>query len=367
MQIYFAPLEGITGFVFRNAYEKYYGGVDKYFTPFITPHTKKNMDMREKRDILPENNKGIYVVPQVLTNKSEELISISKELKEYGYNEINLNIGCPSKTVTAKGKGSGFLEQPKALEKFFDEFFSKADMELSIKTRIGMWELEEAQHLFQIFEKFPFKEIIVHARLGSEFYGGTPHYDVFEEYGTWSNQSLCYNGDIHSLTQMEELDAKWNFCEKYMLGRSLIAQPWMLEYRKKKIEKLHQASSGIATIHEPMKNVDCECLLYNFKEQVAESKNCNIQNLESISDIIDRESLESVKRAETFQQFHDELLEGYAQYLSGDRNVLFRMKELWSYWGTQFVGQEKLLKQIKKATTIKEYQFVVEKLPAICF
>lgn len=309
MQIYVAPLEGITGFVFRNAYEKYYGGVDKYFTPFITPHTKKNMDMREKRDILPENNKGIYVVPQVLTNKSEELISISKELKEYGYNEINLNIGCPSKTVTAKGKGSGFLEQPKALEKFFDEFFNKADMELSIKTRIGMWELEESQYLFQIFEKFPFKEIIVHARLGSEFYGGTPHYDVFEEYGTWSKQSLCYNGDIQSLTQMEELDAKWNFCEKYMLGRSLIAQPW----------------------------------------------------------IIDRESLESVKKAETFQQFHDELLEGYAQYLSGDRNVLFRMKELWSYWGTQFVGQEKLLKQIKKATTIKEYQFVVEKLSTICF
>ncbi len=305
MQVYFAPLEGITGFVFRNAYEKYYGGVDKYFTPFITPHTKKNMDMREKRDILPENNRGIYVVPQVLTNKSEELVSISRELNEYGYKEINLNIGCPSKTVTAKGKGSGFLEQPEALEKFFDEFFSKADMELSIKTRIGMWEVEEAQHLFWIFEKFPFKEIIVHARLGSEFYGGTPHYDVFEEYGTWSNQSLCYNGDIHSLTQMEELDAKWNFCEKYMLGRSLIAQPWMLE---------------------------------------------------------NRETQAGNEKSKIFQQFHNELLEGYAQYLSGDRNVLFRMKELWSYWGTQFQGHEKLLKQIKKANTLKEYETIVKML-----
>lgn len=298
MQVYFAPLEGITGFVFRNTYEKYYGGVDKYFTPFITPHTKKNMDMREKRDILPENNKGMYVIPQVLTNKSEELISISKELKEYGYNEINLNIGCPSKTVTVKGKGSGFLEQPKALEQFFDEFFSKADVQLSIKTRIGMWETEETKVLFPIFEKFPFKEIIVHARLGSEFYGGTPHYDIFEEYGTWSKHSLCYNGDIHSVKQMEELDEKWNFCEKYMLGRSLIAQPWMLENTKKEI----------------------------------------------------------------FQQFHDELLEGYANYLSGDRNVLFRMKELWSYWGTQFQGQEKQLKQIKKASTLKEYETIVKVL-----
>lgn len=341
MQIYFAPLEGITGFVFRNTYEKYYGGVDKYFTPFITPHTKKNMDMREKRDILPENNKGMYVVPQVLTNKSEELISISKELKEYGYDEINLNIGCPSKTVTAKGKGSGFLEYPKALEQFFDEFFSKTDTQLSIKTRIGMWEVEEAKQLFLIFEKFPFKEIIVHARLGSQFYGGTPHYDVFEEYGTWSKHSLCYNGDIHSVAQMKELDAKWNFCETYMLGRSLIAQPWMLEHWKKDIE--------------------------NFKEiqelQVSGNLKTKIDNLQ-IQTISNKEisELTMKQKLETFQQFHDELLEGYKNYLSGDRNVLFRMKELWSYWGTQFQGQEKLLKQIKKANTLKEYESIVKML-----
>lgn len=306
MKIYFAPLEGITGFVFRNAYEKYYGGIDRYFTPFITPHTKKNMDTREKRDILPENNQGINLIPQVLTNKSEELISISKELQEYGYQEINLNIGCPSKTVTSKGKGSAFLETPKELERFFDEYFSTSDIGLSIKTRIGMWETSEAERLFLIFEKFPFTEVIIHTRLGSEFYGGTCHHDVFEHYGTYSKHSLCYNGDINSKTQLEEMNGKWDFCDKYMLGRGLIANPGMLlDYRNGHLKNNH---------------------------------------------------------IERFRGFHNELLEGYTAYLSGDRPTLFHMKELWGYWIRQFPGEEKSLKQIKKSNSVREYQVAVDRL-----
>ena len=306
MQIYFAPLEGITGYVFRNAYEKYYGGVNKYFTPFITPHTKKNMDAREKRDILPENNKGINLIPQVLTNKSEELIDISKESQEYGYQEINLNIGCPSKTVTAKGKGSAFLENPQMLKRFFDEYFSSSEVGLSIKTRIGMWEISESEKIFSVFEQFPFTEVIIHARLGSEFYGGMPHHDVFETYGTYSKHSLCYNGDINSMEQLEELDTKWEFCDKFMLGRGLIAKPGILRY----------------SIDIPLSNAE-------------------------------------VTR---FRQFHDELLEGYATYLFGDRNLLFRMKELWSYWIRQFPHKEKQFKQIKKSNSLAEYKVAVKQL-----
>ena len=300
MKLYFAPLEGITGFVFRNAYEKYYGGIDRYFTPFITPHTKKNMDTREKRDILPENNQGINLIPQVLTNKSEELISISKELQEYGYQEINLNIGCPSKTVTSKGKGAAFLENPKELERFFEEYFSTSDVGLSIKTRIGMWEVEEAERLFPVFEKFPFTEVIIHARLGSEYYGGTCHHDVFERYGSYSKHSLCYNGDIKSKAQLEELDYKWDFCDKYMLGRGFIANPGF--------------------------------------------------------------TLADHTQTETFRQFHNELLEGHMAYLSGDRPTLFHMKELWGYWGRHFPNEEKILKQIKKSNSVREYIAAVNSL-----
>ena len=298
MQIYFAPLEGITGYVFRNAYAKHYGGVDKYFTPFLTPHTKKLMNSREKRDILPENNVGLKVVPQVLTNKAEELIDICNRLKEYGYDEVNLNLGCPSRTVTAKGKGSGFLEEPRALEEFFDRFFKVSDTKLSIKTRIGVSEVEEAERLFRIYERFPFEEVIIHARLQQEFYQGTPHYDIFEEYCSRSKHSLCYNGDIRSREDLEKLDAKWDNCEKFMIGRGLLFHPnALLEYDV-----------------EPMNR---------------------------------------------FKAFHDELVAGYEAYMCGDRNVLFKMKELWGYWSVQFQGQEKLLKQIKNVNTLAEYRPLV--------
>ena len=303
MQIYFAPLEGITGYVFRNAYAKYYGGVDKYFTPFISPHTKKLMDAREKRDILPENNQGLNIVPQVLTNQAEDLIDLAKQLHEdYGYEEINLNLGCPSKTVTTKGKGSGFLEHPERMEQLFDRYFRASDVKLSIKTRIGYWEVEEAQRLLNLYERFPFEEVIIHPRLGSQMYKGTPYYDVFEEYLGRSKHSLCYNGDINSFDELQSLDSKWEKCDKFMLGRGLIARPGMLLSQEDRIR---------------------------------------------------------------FQSFHDEILEGYEAYMCGDRNTLFKMKELWTWWAVMFSGQEKTLKKIKKATTVQEYKMLVSSLQGL--
>lgn len=311
MQIYFAPLEGITGYVFRNAYAKYYGGVDKYFTPFISPHTKKLMDTREKRDILPEHNKGLYIVPQVLTNKAEDLIDLAKQLHEdYGYEEINLNLGCPSKTVTTKGKGSGFLEYPDQMEEFFDRYFKASDVKLSIKTRIGYYEVEEAERLLHLYERFPFEEIIIHPRLGSEMYKGTPHYDVFENYLDRTKHSLCYNGDINTMEHLQALDNKWKKCDKFMLGRGLIARPGMLQMQ----------GTG-----------------------------------ESVAQLSENEW-------STFLAFHDEIVAGYDAYMCGDRNTLFKMKELWTWWAVIFPGQEKTLKKIKKTTDLAEYRQLVKSL-----
>lgn len=300
MQIYFAPLEGITGYVFRNAYEKYYGGIDKYFTPFISPHTKKLMDSREKRDILPENNKGLRVVPQVLTNKAEDLIDLAKQLhEEYGYEEINLNLGCPSKTVTTKAKGSGFLEYPDRIEELFDRYFKACDVKLSIKTRIGYYEVEEATKLLNMYERFPFEEVIIHPRLGSQMYKGTPYYDVFEEYLERTKHSLCYNGDINSPKDLQSLSSKWEICDKFMLGRGLIARPGMLQDKNE----------------------------WN-----------------------------------RFKVFHDELVEGYYAYMCEDKNTLFKMKELWTWWAAMFSGKEKIIKKIKKASTLQEYRQFVKML-----
>ena len=311
MQIYFAPLEGITGYVFRNAYEKYYGGIDKYFTPFISPHTKKLMDSREKRDILPENNKGLNIVPQVLTNKAEDLIDLANQLHdEYGYEEINLNLGCPSKTVTTKGKGSGLLEFSNQMEEIFDRYFKACDVKLSIKTRIGYYEVEEAQRLLNLYERFPFSEVIIHPRLGMQMYKGTPYYDVFEEYLGRSKHSLCYNGDINSMRDLQSLDSKWEKCNNFMLGRGLIARPGMLQ----------------------------------------------MMGDEEYSATLSKEEWNR------FKGFHDELLQGYYAYMCEDRNTLFKLKELWTWWAMMFPGQEKILKKIKKATTLQEYKQLVNML-----
>lgn len=306
MQIYMAPLEGITGFVFRNAYQKYYGGVDKYFTPFITPHTKKNMDERERRDILPQNNEGILLVPQVLTNQADELISIGKELQSMGYKEMNLNLGCPSGTVTAKKKGAGFLDEPRKLDQFFARYFDKSDMPLSIKTRIGTDDIDEFPEIAAVYEKYPFTEVLIHPRVGKEFYRGTPHVDVFVEMLNHTRHSLCYNGDIFSLEDYKKMKERCPACEKYMLGRGLLWNPQL------------------------------------------------------VSDI--RENEEHAFDRARFQEFHDELLMGYAAYLSGDRNVLFRMKELWGYWDELFQEDKKLRKQIRKANTLEEYRMCVKQL-----
>ena len=106
MNIYFAPLEGITGFVLRNAYESCFPGtIDRYFAPFIAASCRKKLAARDLRDVLPENNKELPIVPQILTNRAGDFLLASKKLAELGYGEINLNLGCPSGTVTAKKKG----------------------------------------------------------------------------------------------------------------------------------------------------------------------------------------------------------------------------------------------------------------------
>jgi len=129
MKFYLAPMEGITGYIYRNAYHKYFHNVDKYFTPFITPHTKRCLNAREKNDILPEHNEGMKVIPQVLTNQAEDFVEIARTLQEYGYDEINLNLGCPSGTVVSRKRGAGFLAYPKELELFLDENFCKIGYE----------------------------------------------------------------------------------------------------------------------------------------------------------------------------------------------------------------------------------------------
>ncbi len=179
--IYLAPMEGVTTFLYRNAHAAVYGPLDKYFTPFLEPHEKRSMKTKERNEVLPEHNKGLDVVPQILTNHAEGFLELAETLQEMGYREINLNLGCPSKTVVTRGKGSGFLASPEELERFFDTVYKglPGEMKLSVKTRIGMEADEEFEQLLAIYNRYPLYELIIHPRLQQDYYKNHPRKEAF--------------------------------------------------------------------------------------------------------------------------------------------------------------------------------------------
>ena len=313
MHIYFAPLEGITTYPYRNLHHKYFGGVEKYFTPFLAPGPEQGMSVKEMRDVLPENNAGVPVVPQILTNRAGDFLLASKKLSEMGYREINLNLGCPSGTVTAKKKGSGFLLYPDDLDRFFDEVFSDAAVRngeflVSVKTRIGKNEVEEWPELMQVYNRYPIHELTVHPRIQKEFYKGTPHLDVFTDILKESRNPVVYNGDLFTVEKVKEYREKFPTAGTVMIGRGLIRNPAL-----------------------------AEMILQEETEPEA--------------DILPR-----------IREFHDALFEHYRETMSGDRNLLFRMKDLWSYMLAEVPDSEKLAKKIRKSQHVPEYLAAVEEV-----
>ena len=207
MRRYAAPMEGITGYVYRNAHHRVFGGVDRYFTPFLSPGKKRGLRSRELNDVLPEHNEGVPVVPQILTNDWEDFLHTAEILREFGYEEVNLNLGCPSGTVAAKKRGAGFLGYPEELDLFLGRIFDGTDMGISVKTRIGVERPEEFERLLAIYRKYPLRELIVHPRVLRDGYGNTPNLPAFLQALEDSPFPVCYNGDLFS----REAAREWNF------------------------------------------------------------------------------------------------------------------------------------------------------------
>lgn len=319
MKFYIAPMEGITGHIYRNALEKYFPGTDKYFTPFIAPDQNKILRTKERRDVLPENNHVPELVPQILTNSAEDFIRTAKVLQELGYEEVNLNLGCPSGTVVSRKRGSGLLAFPDEVERLLDGIFSEIQLKVSVKTRIGKDDAEDAFWLMEIYRKFPLSELIIHPRIQKDFYRGEPNQDLFGELIRASKDQeggmpssghpentfpVCYNGNL--LTEKDYLF----FAEKFpevdavMLGRGVIANPGLIR----------QIRSGLKTDKK------------------------------------------------TLRAFHDEVLEEYRSLFGEDKNALFRMKEMWIYMIHLFTNHEKYAKKIRKAQSLAEYRCAADAL-----
>ncbi len=316
MKYYMAPMEGLTGYVYRNAYHKFFRPMDRYFTPFIA---NKKMSNGEIRDLLPEHNEGMHVVPQILTNRSEDFLVVAKEIAQYGYDTVNLNVGCPSGTVVAKGRGAGLLAEPEVLDHFLYEIIEGYAGKISIKTRIGMEDENEWQDILAVYEKYPLEELIIHPRVRKDFYKGKPRLDAFSYAMEESGHRLCYNGDICSAEDLQDRKERFPDLDRVMLGRGLLCNPFLIEMSKTADDVGRKTADDAA--HDHMQ-----------------------------------------EKKDRLYAFHQEILEGYIQIMSGDRNVLFRMKELWFYLGDCFTNADKYLKKIKKSERLVAYQAAVDAL-----
>lgn len=348
MEIYFAPMEGITGYIYRNAFHDYFTGVDKYFTPFLSPNQNRALNPKEIRDVLPENNKGMQVVPQILTNRADYFLRAAEELKEkYGYGEVNLNLGCPSRTVVSKGKGAGFLAKPEELDSFFREVFHNIKGEMSVKARIGVNDSKQFRHLMDIFNQYPLCELIIHPRIQKDYYGNSPDWEVFGEAVHVSSIPLCYNGDIFTLEDYRRMKAAFPEVNRIMLGRGLLMNPMLAEtIKKEETGRKKTDDTGTGKADEAGRGKGHESELADDPQ---------IEKMAGEEAVMDKKRLKG---------FHDRLYNDYKVVMSGEKNVLFKMKEFWVYAGNLFPGEEKQLKKIKKASRAGEYESAVEAILA---
>lgn len=303
MQYYFAPLEGITDSVYRRLHHKYFPGLDRYYTPFLSPTVHRTLTPKEAREIPNADTLPYQAVPQLLTKVPEDFLWMAEQCAQRGYSEVNLNLGCPSGTVTAKGKGSGMLRDPDSLDRFLEGIFSAVPVVISVKTRIGFTSAEEFPALLEIYNRYPIKELTIHPRVRSVFYGGSVDMQAFAYAAENAKMPICYNGDLLSLSQIETVQAQFPSVNAVMVGRGLIADPGML-------------TGGT--------------------------------------------------QPDRLLSFCDELLEIYTKEFGGPRNAMFRMKEHWRHLMCKFETTEKLQKQLRKTTDIQQFKDITHRIIKEC-
>ena len=296
MKYYFAPMEGLTDRIYRDIHARFFPGLDRYYTPFFSPTMHHSLTNKEARELPMAEETPVCTIPQILTKSAEDFLWMANLCAERGYTEVNLNAGCPSGTVTAKGKGAGMLANTEELDRFLEQVFSHAPLSVSVKTRIGVQSSEEWPAILEVYNRYPIKELTVHSRVRKAFYAGTVEEDCFRYAVEHSKNPLCYNGDLNTKEDIDRVQKDYPEVEAVMIGRELIARPDMLSTDKADNQKL------IA--------------------------------------------------------FYDALLEAYLIAFGGSRNAMFRLKEHWHYLLPCFADSEKLGKKLRKTTDLQEYRTI---------
>lgn len=303
-----APMEGVTGDLFRQAQARHFEKAERYYTPFLSTTSSRTLAAREMRELDPAHNRGLSVIPQLMGNDPEDFIWMAGAIRDLGYPEVNLNLGCPSGTVTAKKKGAGLLGERELLERMLDGIFARTPLPISIKTRLGRDCADEFPALVELYNRYPVKELIVHARIMTQQYAGTPDLDAFAYALENSKSPVCYNGDVFDVSKAEALTARFPKLERIMIGRGLAANPGF-------ITEMHTGTPPTAS---------------------------------------------------ALRVFHDTLYALTLERIPDRRAALFRMKEAWRYLGCAFENPAKPMKAIRKATQLPDYESAVRQLFSSC-
>lgn len=300
MRYYFAPMEGITDATFRRLHHQYFPGVDRYYMPFISPTIHRCLTPREARELPRADSVPFQAVPQLLGKNVEDMIWAMEVCLDLGYEEVNLNLGCPSGTVVSKGKGSGMLADPHALDAFLDAIYRRAPLPVSLKTRIGLNEPEEFPALMEVYNRYPVSELTIHPRVRKAFYKGDCNLAAFQYAVELGKMPLCYNGNLCSLDEVEAISQRFPTVTSVMIGRGLVADPGMI-------------TPGGTT----------------------------------------REALAA---------FLEELSETYCLLFGSKRNAIYRLKDNWHFLIALFEGSEKPWKELRKTTDYDRFQAIAREI-----
>lgn len=305
IKIYQAPLQGFTDFTFRKVFSETFGGVDKYFIPYLSYGKGREIKKSQLREVFPENNVALPVVPQVLFSDEKELFDLVRILVDYGYQEINLNLGCPYPMATNKGRGAAWLEKPEALNQIFQQLFANDfPAKFSVKMRAGMTNDQDAKAIFEVLNRFALEEVIFHPRTASQMYSGKANPLLFAEALELVKHPLVYNGDLLLESDLQELKSLLPAQDSWMIGRGLLINP---------------------------------ALAARLKGENPEPK--------------------ELRRK--LKEFHDLLLESYSDRLDGAGHILMKMNQFWSYFSESFENPHKAMKLVKKSANMLKYNAAV--------
>jgi len=303
-----SPLQGFTDFRFRNAQQKYFGGIDTFYAPYIRLNGKLKIKSSYQRDLQPDNNTVAHVIPQVMTNDPDEFLFVVDYIQSLGYNELNWNLGCPYPMVTKSGMGSGLICNPIRIDEVLDRVHSETDVTVSMKMRLGYENSEEILDTFPILDKYPLKSIAIHARIGKQLYKGGVKLDAFEKCIGATKHPLYYNGDITTVDGFKAIQERFPSIQHFLLGRGLIGDPFLPQM---------------------------------IKDNTTEYPK---------------------DRWKIFEAFHNEIYQQYDAALSGPTPIKMKMLGFWEFFSNSFSNPQKTYKKIKKATNPRKYQAAVKEI-----